>query len=1266
MAVDISPRQRALQQIWNSRGPDDLLEIMAGESAARDPVIATELRNQSKDCAGVNQDLAERLMEMAKGVERLHEAVDQFAAVQTMADLLALHKRFPPAWLGKFNRLLGAFWGDSRKDNDTARQDSLRHAFRLLRDVYVAVYLIKTGVSQELDEWGAQIEQHPLLCDSNFHEFLDERFNFAAKVHEKSADGFAQMSSYIRQVCKSVTVLRSIRETPPTDDEVHVRMPLRPDWAELWFLVTQEFSMAATDIAREVNHGEQTLEAGIKNSLRVAPDFSNGSKEAGETFFTAAFLEHLLLIANEDITRQAISYYRRLADTGDWDSPEARATFILRYAKAFLNHWRDLADPVTALEDGAALISDGLPLIDENLSPRLMRDLFFWRARILENVGNWQPSAYQSAADDYARGLAVQKVKHELEARGSALTDLANTLKRIPDPDAERKDRKIIGTYDEALAALSSEERTLSRGLLLNSYAIYMNERSVGDPGVNQERALALAGQAIDHIERSIELETLDSDHEHVQRTLASAYLAKSNAIRKRDFGNDYDAYVKARELLRTGISRFGKAHDDQLRGIIQLNLGDINVELYSFTGDPGHARDALYAYEEAETLLASYPRDFSHALLSRAMIVTEVPECRNTEALESSLEAARRATEFLANANDPGAYARAMACLGELLSLLGRPGDFEEAIDLFTRAQSKYLEDGSYVNAITMARRSAAIRVQQYKSGDSIERVRQAKELLSSATQWVDQLWQQVDSVEWRFMISDRFSNLYAEIAWCQATLGDPADHLAFSIARAKGRELTTHIGEVQRTSKVSEGLGEYLDQLRVESRLAETARWREQRQATPDRNLDHTMLASQRALDDIAFRRRVLFPRPSHDEGAPPIIAVEAFLKTHPTALVCDITTSRWGTVVMLIGGTATGRFAGASARVLSLEGGTTLQWVSTWLASYSEYLLANSTDRTEARRQWADRTDEILQLLGDHLMQPALANLADGKGVSEIIIVPGRLAGLPIHAAPLKDGRSLTEHIGSVVYVPNIGVLSSENDDWNPPKTALCVLSDPREDLHLTAAECASVAAALHRGGADVKLIASVGGAVGSKALEKRGIQVPDGVTILDIAPTPQQISSMLPGCDHFFYSGHGVRISGQSGLILVDDEGGEKLWADDDVLATAALRSRPTIVLSACETATGSVASSELFDLTSSFLRIGARFVVGSLWVVVEDCAQAFTAEFYAALNGDTTPSAAFGIALRKLRKRRAAQVTDKADVRPDHPIYWAPFIAMRGM
>ncbi len=1267
MFDDVTPQQKVLRQIWNSRGPNELLQIMAREPAARCRDIALELQKQSESCASFNQDLAERLAEMAGAVRRIHESIDRFAGIEGMADLLAFRKEFQLSWSGKFNRLLGAFWTDALRANDAARQVALRRAFIVLRDVYVAVYLIRTGVSQDLEQWNTQIEEHPLLCDPKFHDFLDERFQFGARNGDASAETFAQMSGYIRQICKAVGVISRLREALPSEETIPVRMPLSPEMAELWFLVSKKFSMTAAEIAQEIGNGDRTLEAGIESALRAAPDFENVSKEASDTFYTSAFLEHLLRVANGDFARQAIGYYRKLADEGNWDTAEERATYVLHYAKALLNHWRDLADPLGGLEDGTSLITNALPLLDPNVSPRLMRDLFFSRARLLENVGIWQPPAYESAAEDYARGLAVPRVRHELEARGAALTDYANTLTKIPNSETEENDRKIVDTYEEALANLSSKERTLSRGLALNSYAAYLNNRLHGDRAANQERSLAMAQEAIDLIERAMAEGKLDGDNQHVLRTVASAYLTKSNTIRKRNLGDEYDVYVAARDLLRTGLNRLRSAHDDQLRGIINLNIGDINVELYTITADPTHARDAVYAYEEAEALLAPYPLDFSHALLSRAMIVTDVPDCRTPEAVEESLEAVRRALATLATANDQMAYARGWFSLGELQLLRGQAGDYEEAFNSFSEAQAKFLESGNRVNAIAAARRSAAVRIQQFRLGEPIDRLEQAKQVLLRSTQWIDELWQQFESVEWRYMISDRFANVYAEIAWCQAILGAPPEDIAFTIARAKGRELSTHIREVQRSSQVGEALGQYLDQLRVESRIAEMARWRAQRQARPDIDLDDAMQAAQRTLDDIAFRRRVLFPRPSHDQGPASMALIDGFVKAHPTAIVCDITTCRWGTVVLLVGGNDAGGLSGVTVRVFPLEMATVLKWVQDWSTSYLGYITAAGNERIAARKQWADRTEKLLQVVGEQLMQPALADLKDEKLAIELVIVPGRLAGLPLHAARLSNGCSVVESVGSAVYAPNVGVLSSESDNSEPPRAALCVLSDPRADLPMAAAECASVASTLQEGGADVKLLAVVGDAVGADALARRGLTVPAGITVLHTAPTREEVSSQMSGCDHFFYSGHGVGSAGQSGLVLVDDNCFERLFAEDDVLAMPALRRRPLIVLSACETATGSQTSAELFDLTSSFLRIGARCVIGSLWLVTEDCAQAFTGGFYDAFRHGSTPSFSFAEAVRLLKKHREAHPAVGADsLRPDHPIYWAPFIAMRGL
>jgi len=334
---------------------------MAREPAARSGDIALELRKECDACALVNPELANRLTSIADVVEQIHKSINRFAAIEGMADFLALHKDFPFCWSARFNRLLGAFWMDALQGSDTKRKDALRRALRFLRDVYVAVYLLSKVSPGSVESWITQIKENPLLCDTNFHEFLDERAHFAALNGHTFAEAFAQMASYIRHCCTTVSAITQLRQMTPSEEYVSVRLPLPPDLAELWFIVNEEFSTAMTEIAEEVNRGTQTLAAGIQAALRVGPKVEDESKST-DTFYAAAFLEHLLRVANDDISRQAIDCYRSLADTGQWSSAESRATYILRYSKALLNYWRLLGDPLTRLEHATGLIGDALSL----------------------------------------------------------------------------------------------------------------------------------------------------------------------------------------------------------------------------------------------------------------------------------------------------------------------------------------------------------------------------------------------------------------------------------------------------------------------------------------------------------------------------------------------------------------------------------------------------------------------------------------------------------------------------------------------------------------------------------------------------------------------------------------------------------------------------------------------------------------------------------------------------------------------------------------
>jgi CHAT domain-containing protein len=74
----------------------------------------------------------------------------------------------------------------------------------------------------------------------------------------------------------------------------------------------------------------------------------------------------------------------------------------------------------------------------------------------------------------------------------------------------------------------------------------------------------------------------------------------------------------------------------------------------------------------------------------------------------------------------------------------------------------------------------------------------------------------------------------------------------------------------------------------------------------------------------------------------------------------------------------------------------------------------------------------------------------------------------------------------------------------------------------------------------------------------------------------------------------------------------------------------------VVLSSCQSAMGTQVRGEgVLGLARSFFAAGARTVVGSLWPIRDDHAQAFFDPFYAALGKGSTVGAAFRAAQRRL-------------------------------
>ena len=274
----------------------------------------------------------------------------------------------------------------------------------------------------------------------------------------------------------------------------------------------------------------------------------------------------------------------------------------------------------------------------------------------------------------------------------------------------------------------------------------------------------------------------------------------------------------------------------------------------------------------------------------------------------------------------------------------------------------------------------------------------------------------------------------------------------------------------------------------------------------------------------------------------------------------------------------------------------------------------------------------------------LAPLAEKLGEQGSGLDLLIVPGALAGLPVHAARLGD-EPIYRRFVRTVYEPTLAAPGLGQRDWHHPRTALCILSDPsseRRRLMAAPKETLEVAAALAALGTDVSIVASVGENCGAKVFADRGLAIPPGVSIIENRPTRDWLGSNLANWDHVFYSGHGH----VDGLLIVDDEGHEASLSAAEILGFSALSRSPTFLLNACESAYESGASTaEFFSVSSCLLRIGARAVIGALWLVRDVVAGEFSRAFYAALQPTPDPFSAFRAALDAIRSSSSNGLID---------------------
>jgi CHAT domain-containing protein len=101
----------------------------------------------------------------------------------------------------------------------------------------------------------------------------------------------------------------------------------------------------------------------------------------------------------------------------------------------------------------------------------------------------------------------------------------------------------------------------------------------------------------------------------------------------------------------------------------------------------------------------------------------------------------------------------------------------------------------------------------------------------------------------------------------------------------------------------------------------------------------------------------------------------------------------------------------------------------------------------------------------------------------------------------------------------------------------------------------------------------------------------------------------------------------------------------------------------VVLSACRSASGTIAGDGVATFARAFLYAGAASLIASVWEVADEPADRLLPDFYRAWLGGASKAAALRDAqLRLLRDLRGGRVRVTTAIGPvvvpEHPVFWA--------
>jgi hypothetical protein len=1163
----------ALELLRNANGPNELHRVLVDHPACRDMAHVQRLLSEAESAP--HHFLAEHRTAQAAALRDFLECIDALSNIDGFASLIAVYAdhdaAFSPACWELVNTLSKDV-GAKRFVAALAEKRSLEH---LLDEAL--------KVKNSPDTLEQIFTRTPGLASSDFHEWLRLRHRLAINYgSEDEASAFAGLLDGIKMLSN---FLASRRSEEIGDGRVRVTAQVADVMSQSWASSQPQLDEVFDPIAKSIAAGRQKCAPALAT---VLTELSNTPNEAA--FYGAYFLERCLKEIGDAAPSHILDGYRALCELSGVER-DNRATTVLRYSVAVLFHWRTAGLDADALFEVAELVREARATLPSDKRPRLLRDLDFRHAQLLENVAIWRPELLEHARQSYVRGLAITAVAHESESRGGALGGLASILSKLSSR-GEYDDRgQIEALYREALT-LQGRDDSSERCILLNNYAVHLLERAEETQPADAERALELIEEAIPV---AVKLAGISS---WFDQAIANLCLTRGNVLRDRWYGDRITLLRAALDSYRSG--RRYAVDSSELQGLLLLNQSFVAAELAAETSDEQARSEAEYAIEQACGVLSGRPIWSAVAEFTRSTITPR------TTLSEDALAAARSAVEALSVHASRRELARRQVELSRALKARGDVPSLQEAASILRSALASYRQLGDRERMLSLLRDLAALALETGEGEGHGNCLTTAEHLLTEAVQIADDLYSTASSIEGRLVLGYA-ATAHAELAWLKAKRGAPLDELLPNVILAKNRELIEHTRLFTPGRPVSSDPRSA--QARREARAREMQLWNARAEVQPTQTLGAEGKALQQALSAAREVEAVLLG-PADLPDATKIAATLMAATAAPSCtVIVDVTVTRWGTVGV--------RFSSDGVTITTSTLSTDDladakdSHIGRWREAYHEWRAAGAIARAGLETKVNEGLETVLRhvreklgTIGDWLTAPGI----------DLMIVPGALAGLPIHALPVKldDALRIIDTAASTTYAMSLARCPTDAFRWQRPERALCILSDPgteRPRLVKSVGEVSNIVRYLSDLGAEVDVIATVANESGTSVVSPPAgnIRVHSGHATVDA------VRKTLPHVDAFVYSGHGM----PSGLLLADENGAEAMMRIPALLGMDLATRRPFIHLSACSTAQEMPGTLDSFSLVSCFLRIGAAAVFGGLWEVRESVAANVSSTLYGA-------------------------------------------------